>query len=54
VLTDPDVAGSYRVSEKRDDGSLLLRPDVAAEDDPKAPYRDIVERHRETFDRLAT
>ena len=53
-MTEPEVAGSYRVTEKREDGSLLLRPDVTAEDDPKAPYREIVERHRETFERLAT
>jgi hypothetical protein len=54
VLTEPEVAGSYRVGDMRDDGSLVLRPLTSAEDDPKAPYREIVERHREMFDRLPT
>ena len=53
TLNQPEIAGTYVVSEQHDDGSLVLRPTENQDGDPKAPYRAIVERHRETFDRLA-
>jgi hypothetical protein len=51
-MAEPEVVGSSGASERRDDGSLR-RPDVAAEEAPKTPHREIAARHRDTFDRLA-
>ena len=50
-VTEPELAGSYVVAEQRDDGTLVLRPDGAAETGRRA--RDLAERHRETLDYLA-
>lgn len=58
TLTEPDLAGSYVVTEQHDDGTLVLRPEtgddqVDARVAAEAETRRIVERHRDTFDELA-
>lgn len=38
TLTEPEVAGSYGVTEQRDDGTLVLRP--ASSDDVIEQFAD--------------
>jgi hypothetical protein len=52
TLTEPGIAGSYEVVERREDGTLVLRPDERwPETEERA--RELAERHRETLDFLA-
>ena len=52
TLTEPGIAGSYEVIERRDDGTLVLRPDEHRPDTEERA-RELAERHRETLDYLA-
>ena len=52
TLTEPGIAGSYEVVERRDDGTLVLRPDEHRPD-AEERARELAERHRETLDYLA-
>jgi len=59
TLTESEFAGSYVVTERRADGTLVLRP-TTSDASPEArrraaetETRRIVERHSETFDELA-
>ena len=52
TLTEPGIAGSYKVVERREDGTLVLRPDERSPDTEERA-RELAERHRETLDYLA-
>jgi hypothetical protein len=53
TLTEPEIAGSYIVTEQRDDGTLVLRPEDSDRSGTEERARKLAERHRETLDYLA-
>jgi hypothetical protein len=53
TLTEPDVAGAYLVSERRDDGSLVLQPADDPADELRAQLRGLARTHHATLERLA-
>jgi hypothetical protein len=53
TLTGPEIAGSYVVAERRDDGTLVLRPENSDRSGTEERARELAGRHRETLDYLA-
>jgi len=53
TLTEPGIAGSYDVVERREDGTLVLRPETSDEVIEQFSNRPLSEAEfTESFDRL--
>jgi hypothetical protein len=53
TLTEPEIAGSYVVAERREDGTLILRPETSEEVIEQFADRVLEEdEFLESFDRL--
>lgn len=53
TVTGPDLSGDYIVAEKRDDGTLVLRPEMSEEVIGQFAGRPLKEAELiESFDRL--